>query len=525
MAPFLQLSMLYLMICTVGSQLVTTSQVFLSLLENAFKPSSIPYLQFAAQCSNGGMFFPSFSLRHQSLTLSNANTTLCLERNEDSFPGKVFVSQRDPHGMLSLNLSPYFDVQQKEGLELCVALIPIANFHFPATHLAHWCGSVLDVSSGGLLAFHVQDTGEYLAAAQIRVNKGSHAAVTHLHIINITLLEANSEGGRALPAISGDGTLTFAPVIDFVIGGFPKTGTSSIWYNLGYSKPRGGHKIPVNMYPTEPADWSEIQRWRQNLHKERGEKGGFVEENEMPDKRPLVGFKATQFMYDPRWALCVLELNPRAKFVVSLRKPSAWLQSFVRYRQKEIADSADRSSWAAIMAAQQPELLTITFSDVALRGIAFLGAHRSLGHFVDWVEPFLAAVLPSHPAPGTESKSQQDVVLVVFVEEMAVDAVLCHRRIGSFLGLEEHELPSDEDLRATAINTRVKKWQPLGVEIDGIEAKERQRASSVAIIAKEEEEEEEVQPILDFLDDFYLESTTRLNECLNDVLGVVNNFW
>jgi hypothetical protein len=44
----------------------------------------------------------------------------------------------------------------------------------------------------------------------------------------------------------------------------------------------------------------------------------------------LLGFKATTFMADLRWARALQTQNPSVKFVVSLRKPSAWLRSFVR---------------------------------------------------------------------------------------------------------------------------------------------------------------------------------------------------
>ena len=64
-----------------------------------------------------------------------------------------------------------------------------------------------------------------------------------------TLGSGDSGGG------DGGAVLVMPRAVDFVIVGFPKTGTSSLWFNLGTV-------ARVSMYSTEPADWQEIVRWR-----------------------------------------------------------------------------------------------------------------------------------------------------------------------------------------------------------------------------------------------------------------------
>jgi hypothetical protein len=116
------------------------------------------------------------------------------------------------------------------------------------------------------------------------------------------------------------------------------------------------------VYPTEPATWAEVETWRreEGLREERfrlgqRDEGRAVFSGHVNDKknasaalfprlrttngrRRLLGVKATQFMYNPRWALAALEQNPKGvRFVLSLRKPSAWLRSFTLYRMAEVS--------------------------------------------------------------------------------------------------------------------------------------------------------------------------------------------
>lgn len=125
-----------------------------------------------------------------------------------------------------------------------------------------------------------------------------------------------------------------------------------------YSK----RKREVAMYPTEPGTWQEIEEWRRRVHVDYREvyeeyshcqpppticsntrvntcdgndnDGGDCSSAKATmttaDACLVLGFKATSFMFDLRWARVLQTHNPSVKFVVSLRKPSAWLRSFVR---------------------------------------------------------------------------------------------------------------------------------------------------------------------------------------------------
>ena len=228
-----------------------------------------------------------------------------------------------------------------------------------------------------------------------------------------------------------------------MIAGFPKTGTSSLWFGLGNAR-------RVSMYGTEPADWGEIERWRRQstttkaaiapgVNKEAA--AGFFEggnrfksnasgygqwgktsslgfspllpahgrddDGEEHGEQQIVGFKCSKAVYEPRWILATLNLNPRARFIISLRRPADWLDSFFRYRRFEIQAGGVNAGWAAAMAAADPSLRTIT-EDVARGHAGLLGAHRDNGHFVKWLRPIVdiaAAALPTPTAQLRNSSS------------------------------------------------------------------------------------------------------------------------
>jgi hypothetical protein len=129
-------------------------------------------------------------------------------------------------------------------------------------------------------------------------------------------------------------------------------------------------KPEVAMYPTEPGTLQEIEEWRRrvlvdfrevlqnNCHCQPPHASSTSSDDSVGNDKDndecsrsctdpnavcsnaygatteeeylMLGFKATNFMIDLRWARALQNQNPSVKFVVSLRKPSAWLRSFVR---------------------------------------------------------------------------------------------------------------------------------------------------------------------------------------------------
>lgn len=100
-------------------------------------------------------------------------------------------------------------------------------------------------------------------------------------------------------------------------------------------------------YTTEPSDWAELAAWRRQLrhahaysrahahgHANTLGHGHGPQESpqEYPQERRAVvrGFKCPKVVYDIRWVHALLAINPRTRFVITLRRPSDWLLSFYR---------------------------------------------------------------------------------------------------------------------------------------------------------------------------------------------------
>lgn len=55
-----------------------------------------------------------------------------------------------------------------------------------------------------------------------------------------------------------------------------------------------------------------------------------------------------------QWVNFRLAINPVARFVVLLRRPSDWLLSFFRYRSLELREGGGNAGWAEAIAAAEP---------------------------------------------------------------------------------------------------------------------------------------------------------------------------
>ncbi len=437
---------------------------------------------------------------------------------------------------------------------------------WPPEQSTQWCGSPRGVE---FLNLAIRASGDYRAAVQLRRATGN--ALGAMHLVDVAVVPkgdrriGNTGPGHQIesPTFRSSNTFLVPRAVDFMIAGFPKTGTSSLWFGLGNAR-------RVSMYGTEPADWGEIERWRRQstttkaaiapgVNKEAA--AGFFEggnrfksnasgygqwgktsslgfspllpahgrddDGEEHGEQQIVGFKCSKAVYEPRWILATLNLNPRARFIISLRRPADWLDSFFRYRRFEIQAGGVNAGWAAAMAAADPSLRTITFEDVARGHAGLLGAHRDNGHFVKWLRPIVDIAAAALPTPTAQLPQQQ--LLVLFLEELATDAAAVHHRAAEFVGLKTSELPFQKEpsssatsLSAPVVN-RGGASQAANRHVEGGLTRGDVKGGS-----GNEDTGEAGQKhlhLLLLLDNFYAESIRELDDLLLSALGVQNTWW
>lgn len=115
-------------------------------------------------------------------------------------------------------------------------------------------GSGSPVGPAHIVDCEVTGTTDAVASVSHTTAAQPFGAASTPSAANIAAWDTLSSGGGG-----GNAGAVFAVqrAVDFVIAGFPKTGTSSLWFNLGTI-------TRVSMYSTEPADWREIVRWRRS---------------------------------------------------------------------------------------------------------------------------------------------------------------------------------------------------------------------------------------------------------------------
>ena len=515
--------------------MVYTKDLFFAQLERAFRSSDTLAPSF--HCP-GGQTFPS---NHPSPYAP----PVCFDTDADQGPFKVWSKRHgkghEHEGVLPMSLAITFPEFVKPPLpsdeppsnnnvlptlELCIAVVyldPVPSGIWPGADNQHWCG---DPSVGRLFHMGVRHPGAFRAATQLRwsqhydtsiiplINEwpGHDGAAGPMHIIDMIVF-AKGETTETEAAASYAQNVSAAgaplpPTIDFILGGFPKTGTSTLWDNLGSS-------APVEMYGTEPRDWYEADSWRKEV------------EPAFPGSS-LLGIKVTKFMFDKRWLIGSLEANTGIKFVISLRKPSSWLRSFVRYRQAEInsafeSQAGNDGAWARSVVDQQPGLLNVTFIDVVYAGRDLLGAHRDRGCFMLWVGPLLRLL-----GPGARDK-----LLVVFLEEMAVAPLEVHQRVARFIGMDPGQLPptlgivNKNTVPSSSSSSGRGEAPPCGERGAQCASGRRPEASGGTWC-------DPVDGVCHWisddgamvaLDEYYADCSARLNAMLREHLGVENTWW
>jgi len=441
---------------------------------------------------------------------------------QEHLNGEPLVLSKGNVVMLSMNVPGHGQHRYSEeiaSLELCVALVMLCASRAWPKEGAHWqCAEWVNSAYESVqFKFGPVKAGDYRAAAQLRFRGWKPDPFTGLlkseemtldgaggpmHITDISLIDGR---GSEKPGDASIVTPTLGAKFDFILGGFPKTGTSTLWQNLGLVS-------RVNMYGTEPEDWHEITRWRRELFKL----------STTDNDAKLLGFKVTKFMYDRRWAMAALELNPSTKFVLSLRKPSMWLRSFVKYRQSEIAGAflpkaGNEGKWARTAVEAEPSLRNATFADVAISGIDLLGAHRDRGHFHLFLGPILQ-LFGEHALPSAKER-----VFVVMLEQMAAEPFETHNKIAQFLGIGPSELPLELQI-ANRNNPRSPPGGPLFP--NGVRS-----PHDVVENGSEWCDEHGIcqwfsdEAVLIALDEFYATSTAELNYILKKALGYENKWW
>uniref|UniRef100_A0A7S3Q227 Sulfotransferase domain-containing protein n=1 Tax=Chaetoceros debilis TaxID=122233 RepID=A0A7S3Q227_9STRA len=100
------------------------------------------------------------------------------------------------------------------------------------------------------------------------------------------------------------------PILDFLVAGFPKTGTTTLVANLGHVAPVPARDICHGNLPKIVKN--AYGNWPRIFGKDK----------------PLTGFKCPQYMNRGDWLVDLSEKMPRTKLIVGIRHPILWFASF-----------------------------------------------------------------------------------------------------------------------------------------------------------------------------------------------------
>lgn len=191
------------------------------------------------------------------------------------------------------------------------------------------------------------------------------------------------------------------PKIDFGIIGFPKCGTTSLYWNLR-------KHLEICMVSGEQP----ILQLR--------EQASLL----TPNIGQIIGFKTANFIYHNDIISELIGINPNMKMIVCLREPVSWLFSFYKYRRLEIEQNRE---WLQSNLQNNPILRTITFDQIVYEEANFLGVHKEKGCFVKYLEKLTSLVSP-------------DQILITFLENVKQFPKQEYQRILSFLNLPEDQI-------------------------------------------------------------------------------------
>jgi|GEM_PF-3968346 len=244
--------------------------------------------------------------------------------------------------------------------------------------------------------------------------------------------------------------------IDFSVVGFPKCATTSIHKTL--------ERVPSLYMPDHEVQvaniMSGLQQWPQPHFS-------------------LTGIKNPNLLYEPHNLLALYKSNKNMKFIISMRNPSDWLFSFYQYRMLEIRDNKD---WLQTRLEKNLEYKNISFDDIVYNEQSFLGVSIKHGFFIDYLEDIFNWI-------------PRENILIVMLEEIALDASTAYSRIFDFLGICDI---NDEETEV------------------GVVANNKNN-----LYARRDDFTEQ----LSYLDHIYMQKNEQLNQFLKDRANYNNIFW